>query len=437
VTTPVSAPPRQAAAVVDRVVAGPWYRQVTADQWKAFLATFFAWVLDAFDFTIITFVLVNIQQSFTVNSALAGALGTVTLMFRVVGGIGAGAAADRWGRKPPIIFSIAWFTLFAFLSGLSTSYVMLFAFRGLFGIGMGGMWAAGVPLALEHWPKQLRGIASGLLQGGFSFGFMLSSLVYQFGWPFVSGNPEWGWRLMLLAGVVPALVILVVMTRVKESPIWLEQQRARAAAGQQQKRSAVARLFDPDLRWVTIHASVLMATFILSYHSITFWYPTFLSTMKLQPLQFLIALNAGGLIGSVILGRLSDTRLGRRGAPTLGMLVGLAAAPIYLLSSDPTLLLLGALFIGLGCSGAWGIVPGYLSERFPTEVRAAGTGFAYHVGAGLGAFTPYLIGGLRDEGMALPHAMLWCIAVAGGLVLVMLWLGPETRGRELTLMTNE
>ena len=100
-------------------------------------------------------------------------------MFRVVGGIGAGAAADRWGRKPPIIFSIAWFTLFAFLSGLSTSYVMLFAFRGLFGIGMGGMWAAGVPLALEHWPKQLRGIASG--PAGRSFVQLhASSLVYQF-----------------------------------------------------------------------------------------------------------------------------------------------------------------------------------------------------------------------------------------------------------------
>jgi hypothetical protein len=193
----------------------------------------------------------------------------------------------------------------------------------------------------------------------------------------------------------------------------------------------VARLFDRDLRWVTIHASVLMATFILSYHSITFWYPTFLTSMKLPPLRYLVALNAGGLIGSVILGQLSDTRLGRRGAPTLGMLVGLAAAPIYLLSSDPNLLVLGALFIGLGCSGAWGIVPGYLSERFPTDARAVGTGFAYHVGAGLGAFTPYLIGGLRDGGMALPVAMLWCIGVAGVLVLVMLWLGPETRGREL------
>lgn len=82
-------------------------------------------------------------------------------------------------------------------------------------------------------------------------------------------------------------------------------------------------------------------------------------------------------------------------------------------------------------AGAWGIVPGYLSERFPTEARAVGTGFTYHVGAGLGSFTPTLIGRLEDGGMGLPDAMLTCIVVASLLVLVMLWLGPETRGRNL------
>jgi MFS transporter, SHS family, lactate transporter len=407
------------------------YHELNRDQRKAFLTTFFAWVLDAFDFTILTFVLVNIQQSFSVNAALAGALGTVTLMFRVLGGIGAGTAADRWGRKAPIIFSIAWFTAFAFLSGLSTSYVMLFAFRALFGIGMGGMWAAGVPLALEHLPIHLRGVASGLLQGGFSFGFMLSSLVYQFGWPLVEGNPDWGWRFMLWAGVLPALVILGVMATVKESPVWLEQQRQQLLSGGSRERLSVARLFDRDLRWVTVHTSVLMATFIFSYHSITFWYPTLLRGLSLAPLSYLIALNAGGLIGSVVLGQLSETRLGRRGAPTLGMIVGVLAAPLYLWASNPNLLLFGALLIGLGCSGAWGIVPGYLSERFPTEARAVGTGFAYHVGAGLGSFTPFLIGSLQDRGMSLANAMIACIATAGVLVLLMLWLGPETRGRRL------
>jgi MFS transporter, SHS family, lactate transporter len=409
----------------------PWYRQVSGEQWKAFLTTFFAWVLDAFDFTILTFVLVNIQQSFTINSALAGLLGTVTLMFRVIGGIGAGAAADRWGRKPPIIFSIAWFTAFAFLSGLSTSYVMLFAFRGLFGIGMGGMWAAGVPLALEHWPKEIRGVASGLLQGGFSFGFMLSSLVYQLGWPLLSGNPDRGWRLMLWAGVLPALVILAAMTRVKESPVWLEQQRLRRESPTAMPRISVARLFDPDLRSVTIHTSLLMASFMFSYHSITFWYATFLGTMKLPPLGYLIALNAGGLIGSIVLGQISETRLGRRGAPTLGMILGTLSAPLYLWSTDPTLLLIGAALVGFGASGAWGIVPGYLSERFPTDARAVGTGFAYHVGAAMGAVTPFVIGALRDSGMPLASAMVMCISIAGALVLIMLWLGPETRGQRL------
>src|SRR6185503_19682088 len=113
----------------------------------------------------------------------------------------------------------------------------------------------------------------------------------------------------------------------------------------------------------------------------------------------LIALNAAGLIGSVILGQLSETRLGRRGASTLGMIVGVASAPLYVWSTDPTLLLLGATLIGLGCSGAWGIVPGYLSERFPTEARAVGTGFAYHVGVGIGSLGPYLIGVMQDAGI--------------------------------------
>jgi SHS family lactate transporter-like MFS transporter len=151
----------------------------------------------------------------------------------------------------------------------------------------------------------------------------------------------------------------------------------------------------------------------------------------MPPLRYLIALNAGGVIGSVILGQLSESRLGRRGASTLGMIVGVLAAPLFLWAPNPTLLLLGAALVGLGSAGAWGIVPGYLSERFPTDARAVGTGFAYHVGAGLGAYTPTLIGSLQDTGVPLADAMLWCITGAGALVLVMLWLGPETQGRRL------
>jgi MFS transporter, SHS family, lactate transporter len=103
--------------------------------------------------------------------------------------------------------------------------------------------------------------------------------------------------------------------------------------------------------------------------------------------------------------------------------------PLFLYGTSGWLLWIGAFAIGSFASGAWGIVPGYLSERFPTEARAAGAGFAYHVGAGLGAFTPYLIGGLQDRGLSLASAMASCIVAAGLAVIALLWLGPETRGR--------
>jgi len=117
-------------------------------------------MLDGFDYTIVLLLLGDIQRTFSVSNALLGALGTATLIFRVAGGIAAGTAADRWGRKRPLIFSVLWYSLCAFFSGFSTSFRMLLALRALFGIGMGGVWAAGVPLTIEHWPARLRGIAS-------------------------------------------------------------------------------------------------------------------------------------------------------------------------------------------------------------------------------------------------------------------------------------
>ena len=407
----------------------PWYREVSRQEWKTFLTTFAAWTLDAFDFTIIAFVLTDIRRSFEVNLALAGALATVTLFFRMIGGIGAGTLADRYGRKGPILFAIAWYTAFAFLSGLSTSYVMLFTFRGLFGIGMGGMWAAGMPLALEQWPAKHRGIASGILQGGYSTGFLLSSLVYQLGYPFVSNRPDFAWRLMLWAGVIPAIVIFFLMMRVSESPLWLAQHEQRRTSP---SRFSLARLFDRDLFWVTIHTSLLMGAFVWMYQSTTIWYPTLLANLKQQPLAFLLLLNAGGVTGSIAFGTLSEWWGGRRGAATIGMVAGTLAAPLYVFSETSGGLLLGAWLIGFCASGAWGIVPGYLSERFPTEVRGVGTGFSYHVGVGIGALSPYLIGRLQDSGTALQTAMFWCIIAGGISVITLLWLGPETRGRTLT-----
>ncbi|PYR12341.1 MAG: hypothetical protein DMF99_04450 [Acidobacteria bacterium] len=234
VPIPVAAAPRRAPAE-------PWYREVTREQWKAFVAAYLGWVLDGFDFTILTFLLVDIQRSFTVSAALAGALGTITLIFRVAGGIGAGTAADRWGRKGPLMFSILWYSMFAFFSGFATSFRMLFALRALFGIGMGGVWAAGMPLTLEHWPAHLRGTASGMMQSGYSLGFLLSSLVFQLAYPLVNRSNA-GWRVMFWIGVLPAFLVLFIIKGVSESPVWLERQRHLRSRQQRDRLSLIGLL---------------------------------------------------------------------------------------------------------------------------------------------------------------------------------------------------
>jgi len=408
----------------------PWYRQVNGDQWRAFFATFLGWVLDGFDFNILTFILVDIQRSFTVDQALAGALGTVTLITRLVGGALAGTAADRWGRRLPLMLSILWFSLFAFLSGFSTSYAMLFALRALFGIGMGGEWAAGMPLVLEHWPARLRGLAAGLLTGGFSWGFLLAAAAFQFIYPLFSGRPDLGWRVMLWLAILPALLVLWIRRSVPESPVWLERQRRLRAHAAPQHQFSVVRLFHRDLIWTTMQTSLLMGTFMFSYYSITFWYATFLRESGHPTLPYVTAVNVGGIVGAAAWGRISESHWGRRGAVTAAALLGVITIPLYIYGTSSWVLWVGALLMGLNGAGIFGMAPSYLTERFPTETRGVGAGVAYHAGAAMGSVTPTIIGAMQVAGWTLAGAMSTCMALAGTLVASVIWLGPETRARE-------
>jgi MFS transporter, SHS family, lactate transporter len=407
------------------------YRSLALTQKRAFAAAFFGWMLDGFDFTILTFVLADIQRSFSVDNALAGALGTVTLVFRLVGGAAAGTAADRWGRKMPLMLSIIWFSLFTVLSGFSTSYAVLFACRALFGIGMGGEWAAGMPLALEHLPDRLRGAAAGILQGAWAWGYILSAIVFQTLYPVLRGEMAEAWRAMFWIGAIPALLVLWIRTKVTESPVWLATRRHEGkSANAYSARVSLTRIFGRDLIGTTIHCSSLAACFMVSYYSVTYWYARFLQQRGLNTLPFIVALNVGGIIGSAFWGGLSQGRLGRRGAVTCAAALGVVVSPLYLMSADPSILLTGAMLVGFGAHGMWGAFPSYITERFPSEVRGAGAGFCYHAGALVGSFTSYGIGHLVDTGWTLPSAMTMAIAVSGLAVALMIWLGPETRDRQ-------
>ena len=163
------------------------------------MASWLGWTLDAFDFTMFLLIMVPISQEFGVPLTEVAFLLSVTLWLRLVGAVGSGWLADRIGRKTPLMISILWYSICNFIAGFSPTFGFLFLFRALLGIGMGAEWPAGAALAMESWPARSRGFMSGLLQGSWSLGFLLASLIYGLAFNAI------GWRGLLMIGVLPAL----------------------------------------------------------------------------------------------------------------------------------------------------------------------------------------------------------------------------------------
>jgi putative MFS transporter len=165
------------------------------------------------------------------------------------------------------------------------------------------------------------------------------------------------------------------------------------------------------------------------YYSVNFWYPTFLRDAGRPALPYLAAFNIGAIIGTAAWGRLSETRLGRRGAVTITVVLGVASLPFYLHAESSIMLGVGALMMGVFGMGVWGMAPAYTVERFPTEVRGVGPGFSYHAAAAIGAVMPVVLGELQDRGFVLVSAMSAAMVMSGAIAVTLIWLGPETRGR--------
>src|SRR6516165_2255976 len=182
-------------AAIDTTRPVSWWKEPTKDQWLAWVAAWLGWTLDAFDFTIFLLIMLPISQEFNVPLTAVTFVFTLTLWMRLVGATASGWLADRMGRKTPLMISIAWYSVCNFIAGFSPTFWFLFLFRLLLGIGMGAEWPAGAALAMEQWPIRSRGFMSGVLQGSWSIGFLLSSVIY--GFFFVIG-----WRGMLWIGVL-------------------------------------------------------------------------------------------------------------------------------------------------------------------------------------------------------------------------------------------
>ena len=399
---------------------------LTAPQKRTILAAFLGWMLDAFDFFLLTFLLKDIAKEFGVEvSAVAYAL-FLTLAMRFVGAFIFGRIGDIWGRRPALMLDILCYSILGALAAFAPSLWVFLLLRALFGVAMGGEWGLGSSLAMESIPPQSRGLVSGILQCGYPCGFILAAIAYGLLFGQTVGGYAVGWRAMFLLSVLPAFVVLFIRSSVPESPAFIASQ-AHAKPGLWQTLNE---------NWgLAVYMVVLMMCFNLFSHGTQDLYPTFLQKQHhFDPATvswITIVANLGAIAGGLTFGHLSE-KIGRVNAITIAALIALPALPLWAYATTPALLALGAFVMQIAVQGAWGVIPAHLNEMSPGAARATIPAFVYQAGNFLASYNaPFQAQIAERNGGDYAYALALVAGVIAVAIVVVIRFSPERRGQIL------
>jgi len=382
----------------------------------AVLAGFFGWTLDAFDFFVVVFLIDTLAHQFGVSKSEIVRTLTATLAMRPVGALLFGLLADRYGRRIPLMANVIYFSIIELLCGFSPNFTFFLVMRALFGIGMGGEWGVGASLAMEAAPVRWRGILSGILQSGYSIGYLLAALAARF------LLPVWGWRPMFWIGALPALLALYIRTKVPESEAW--RQHRAASTGQ------VLRIAARE--WKRFLYLVALMTFMMFLsHGTQDLYPDFLQEVHRASAavraNIAIVYNIGAVVGAIIFGHISQVA-GRRKSMIAALGLSLVVIPLWAFGGSLAVLVIASFFMQAGVQGAWGVIPVHLNELSADATRGLMPGLTYQLGILLASPTNSIQYALRDR-----VGYQWAIAgfeVVTILTLsILLLLGTERHGR--------
>lgn len=383
----------------------------------AVFASFLGWTLDAFDFFVVVFLMQTLADQFHVSkSQIVGTL-AFTLAMRPVGAVVFGMLADRYGRRKPLMANVIFFSVIELLCGFAPNYTAFLILRTVYGIGMGGEWGVGASLAMEAAPGKKRGIFSGILQSGYSIGYLLAAVAARF------VLPVWGWRAMFWVGGIPALLALYVRSSVPESEAW-KQHRSASFSGIVQATMQYWKMF--------LYLIVLMTLMMFLSHGTQDLYPDFLSTVhgfKTEIVSNIAMLyNVGAVLGSIIFGYFSES-IGRRKSMVAALVLSLFVIPVWAFGGTLPILAVGAFLMQVGVQGAWGIIPAHLNELSPDAVRGLVPGLAYQLGILFAAPVNTIEFALHRH-LGYPWALTAFEGANIVLLIVVVVLGVEKKGRD-------
>ena len=316
-------------------------------------------------------------------SALINSLFIFGWMF---GGIFWGIICDKIGRARSVVLSTACFGLFALLTGLSSSWLLVTICRFLSGFGIGGVLVTTVILIEELWSEKKKAIIQGIVSLAMPVGFFAAGAI---------GKNISDWRITFYIGIVPLLLAGITVFVLPESEKWKEN---RSSSKQDQNSISI---FAGGNRKALLTGSVVFGAMLIGLWAIFSWAPTWVQSISTssdvddQRGMTMMILAAGGITGSFFSGWIVNA-IGIN--KTLLMCFAgcfIMTVIVFKFNNDISMITfiemgLLAFFFGIS-QGALAV---YIPSLFPTGIRASATGFCFNAGRLFTGTVVFFIGAL-------------------------------------------
>lgn len=381
-----------------------------------------AWLFDAMDVGMLSFVIAALAKEWQLSSAQMGLIGSVSSIGMVFGAVIFGILADKIGRKNSLLCSLLVFSIGNGISAFSTSLSLFLVLRLLVGAGLGGELPVASTLISENTPTASRGRAVVLLESFWAAGWLVASLLAYF------VIPVWGWRVVLLITSLPAIYTLVLRKHVKQEhePTTIN----RKVPFMQRLRV----LFEPAYRQRTIMLWLVWFLVVFSYYGMFLWLPSVMvlkGFSLVKSFEYVLIMTLAQLPGYFVAAWLIE-KWGRK-CVLGGFLIGTAlGALLFGNANSVAMLLVAGALLSFFNLGAWGALYAYTPEQYPALVRGSGSGLAAGIGRIGGVVGPFLVGALIQQGVSVAvifTLFTGAILLAAGAVF---FLGQETMNAVLT-----
>jgi SHS family lactate transporter-like MFS transporter len=295
---------------------------------------------------------------------------------------------------------------------------MFVILRALYGVGMGGYWGIGASLVMESSPPRWRGLFSGIMQAGYSLGYLLAAAAI----PLI--EPRFGWQWVFVGGLLIAVVVAVLTALSPESTAWQKNRLANFGG--------IVKTLGRHWKDFVYLVSLMTAITCLS-HGTQDLYPDFLKSVhgfsSIAIANIAMLYNVGAILGALVIGYFSE-RFGRRYCIMVALTICLLSIPGWAFGVSLAALAAGSFMMQFGVQGVFGVIPAHLNELSPASVRSLFPGVVYQLGMLIGAPSVGIEFALRRQ-IGYPWALTAfevCTVVA---LFLICGFGPERRGRDL------